>query len=188
MTTATSKDQTQRLYAERDIEDQGGHYARHVNAMTAEGLHAKSDIAAELAHRDIDVEVWKGNYQTLMEAYSALLAQQSRLRSALRGVMECTGTSTRQYHIARDALGDSENETGVKATEQPVLLRLLHPPQCRFGCGPAAIIVEFNGDDGCVCYPDKLQALCPQHWQTCEPKSDCYVVADFTQNWGGNAT
>lgn len=44
------------LYAERDIIEQGDHYARHVNAMTAEGLHAKSDIAAELAHRDIEIE------------------------------------------------------------------------------------------------------------------------------------
>lgn len=42
-------------YAERDImalDEQGGHYWRHVNAMTAEGLHSKSDIAAELAWRD----------------------------------------------------------------------------------------------------------------------------------------
>lgn len=40
----------------RDIIDQdlqGGYYFRHVNALTAEALHSKSDIAAELAHRDI---------------------------------------------------------------------------------------------------------------------------------------
>lgn len=46
-----------KYYAERDIVDQdlrnGGAYMRHVQAMTAEGLHSKSDIAAELAHRDI---------------------------------------------------------------------------------------------------------------------------------------
>ena len=44
-----------KYYAERDIEalDRAGwYYSRHVEAMTAEGLHAKSDIAAELAHRD----------------------------------------------------------------------------------------------------------------------------------------
>ncbi len=44
------------LYAERDIEEQGEHYVRHVGAMTAEQLHAKSDIAAELAHRDIEID------------------------------------------------------------------------------------------------------------------------------------
>jgi hypothetical protein len=41
----------------RDIVDQdlrhGGAYMRHVQALTAEALHSKSDIAAELAHRDI---------------------------------------------------------------------------------------------------------------------------------------
>jgi hypothetical protein len=43
----------------RDIMDQdrqGGHYIRHVQALTAEALHSKSDIAAELAHRDIVID------------------------------------------------------------------------------------------------------------------------------------
>lgn len=44
------------LYAERDIIEQGNHYFRHTSAMTSEGLHSKSDIAAELAHRDIEIE------------------------------------------------------------------------------------------------------------------------------------
>lgn len=41
-----------KLYAKRDIIGQGEFYTRHVMAMTAEGLHDKSSIAAELAHRD----------------------------------------------------------------------------------------------------------------------------------------
>lgn len=32
------------------------HYSRHVSAMTSEGLHAKSDIAAELAFRDLEID------------------------------------------------------------------------------------------------------------------------------------
>jgi len=44
------------LYAERDIIEQGKHYSQHTSAMTSEGLHSKSDIAAELAHRDIEIE------------------------------------------------------------------------------------------------------------------------------------
>lgn len=46
-------------YKERDIIELdliGGHYARHVNAMTDEGLISKSDIAAELAARDAEIE------------------------------------------------------------------------------------------------------------------------------------
>ena len=41
------------LYADRDIVAQGAVYVTHVMAMAKEGLHEKSDIAAELAHRDI---------------------------------------------------------------------------------------------------------------------------------------
>lgn len=43
----------------RDIVGQdkaGGYYFRHVQALTAEALHSKSDIAAELAHRDIEID------------------------------------------------------------------------------------------------------------------------------------
>lgn len=47
---------TQKLYAERDIIEQGDYYFRHASAMTGEGLHSKSDIAAELAHRDIQID------------------------------------------------------------------------------------------------------------------------------------
>lgn len=45
----------EKLYAERDIcalDEAGGLYSKHVFAMTAEQLHSKSAIAAELAHRD----------------------------------------------------------------------------------------------------------------------------------------
>ena len=42
-------------YTERDIIKQGGFYTRHVSAMTREKLHSKSGIAAELAHRDIEL-------------------------------------------------------------------------------------------------------------------------------------
>jgi hypothetical protein len=45
-----------KLYDERDIEEQGDFYVRHLNAMTEELLNMKSDIAAELAHRDIRIQ------------------------------------------------------------------------------------------------------------------------------------
>lgn len=49
-----------KLYGERDImalDDTGGYYMRHVMAMTGEGLHGKSQIAAELGHRDMQIDV-----------------------------------------------------------------------------------------------------------------------------------
>ena len=45
-----------KLYAERDIEAQDQYYLDHIMAMTGEDLHSKSAIAAELAHRDIQIE------------------------------------------------------------------------------------------------------------------------------------
>ena len=47
-----------KLYAGRVVDDLPlmDHYLRHVNAMTAEALWAKSDIAAELAWRDGEIE------------------------------------------------------------------------------------------------------------------------------------
>lgn len=44
-------------YAEREVDSDElmPHYLRHVSAMTTEGLHAKSAIAAELAWRDAKV-------------------------------------------------------------------------------------------------------------------------------------
>ena len=45
-----------KLYAERDIEAQDQYYLDHIMAMTGEDLHSKSAIAAELAHRDIQID------------------------------------------------------------------------------------------------------------------------------------
>ena len=43
---------SKKLYASRDVRGLEKYYTDHVMAMTAEGLHSKSDIAAELAYRD----------------------------------------------------------------------------------------------------------------------------------------
>lgn len=59
----------QKLYAigKRECWKLGEHYTRHSLAMESEGLHMKSDIAAELAVRDAEIEhlraevaSWKG--------------------------------------------------------------------------------------------------------------------------------
>lgn len=43
-------------YKERDIEALDDYYTRHVSAMTAEALHSKSAIAAELGFRDAELD------------------------------------------------------------------------------------------------------------------------------------
>lgn len=47
---------SEKLYADRDPMALEPHYSRHVMAMTAEQLHWKSDIAAELSFRDKEIE------------------------------------------------------------------------------------------------------------------------------------
>lgn len=83
-------------YAERDLMTLGQYYTDHVDAMTAEGLHSKSDISAELAHRDMLID---------------------KLADALGGMLRYTnkgngiGMDGRQYAIAADkalALLDDE--------------------------------------------------------------------------------
>ena len=41
--------------SDRDIIEMGEYYTRHVLAMTREALHEKSDIAAELGWRDMQI-------------------------------------------------------------------------------------------------------------------------------------
>ena len=66
---------TKKLYAERDaleLDIAGGYYGRHVHAMTAEQLHSKSDIAAELAYRDLVIDEQKHQIQMLLDERSKI--------------------------------------------------------------------------------------------------------------------
>lgn len=52
----------EKQYADRDIMDldeKGNYYFCHVDAMTGESLHRKSDIAAELGYRDMLIDTYR---------------------------------------------------------------------------------------------------------------------------------
>ena len=87
-----------RLYADRDIIQQGKHYTDHVRAMTAEGLHSKSDIAAELAHRDIQRDELLA---ALDKANAARIAAQTENES-LKAERAASGVAERR--AVRDAV------------------------------------------------------------------------------------
>lgn len=59
------KEKNKALYAERDVESMSADYLRHISAMTTEGLHSKSDIAAELAHRDARIRTLESKVSEL---------------------------------------------------------------------------------------------------------------------------
>ncbi len=90
-----------KLYAERDpeaLDVAGGFYGRHVSAMTAEGLHEKADIAAELAYRDMLLAAERER--------SARLARVARAAKARHGVREIDPdyyARLNEYHAALSA-------------------------------------------------------------------------------------
>lgn len=69
----------EKQYAERDLmamDIAGNHYCRHVDHMTREQLHSKSDIAAELGWRDMQIAALKAERD-------ALAAENLALKSAI---------------------------------------------------------------------------------------------------------
>ena len=74
-------------YADRDVLAQGAHYTKHVMAMTAEGLHDKADIAAELAHRDMAIDQLRAERDAMratVDGSRLLIAELKGERDALR--------------------------------------------------------------------------------------------------------
>jgi len=64
---------TDRLYPPVDLFALGEHYIKHVEAMTAEGLHSKSDIAAQLAWRDQRIaQLERGEHAAVSQIDQAL--------------------------------------------------------------------------------------------------------------------
>jgi hypothetical protein len=77
----------QKQYARRNPlkqDEAGGYYIRHVEAMTAEGLHEKSAIAAELAHRDIEIVRLSREVAFYAQRMDALQKIQSKMRDPER--------------------------------------------------------------------------------------------------------
>ena len=80
------------LYAERDIWELPM-YEEHVSAMTREGLHAKSAIAAELAYRD-----------DVIAKQSARLAKLEEENQNLKSELSITGNRTTDQRRSRSDL------------------------------------------------------------------------------------
>lgn len=92
-------------YAERDVIELEPHFSRHVSAMTAEGLHSKSSIAAELAYRDeriADLEHHLREYAKRANDFEALARDRGAEIEAMRHVVEdvCALLTSRDDRIA----------------------------------------------------------------------------------------
>jgi hypothetical protein len=80
-------------YANRDcisLELNGGFYSKHVSAMTTEALHSKSKIAAELAHRDSEID----RLEKEISRYSCWIAITDQKPTELDGKVLCKTSCT----------------------------------------------------------------------------------------------
>ncbi|UBB12398.1 hypothetical protein [Pantoea eucrina] len=69
---------SEKIYGDRDLmamDISGNHYCRHVDHMTRESLHSKSDIAAELGWRDMQIAA-------LQQKLDAVLAENVVLKES----------------------------------------------------------------------------------------------------------
>lgn len=80
-----------KLYAHRDLPSLEPHYCAHVSAMTSEGLHAKSAIAAELAWRDAEID--------------RLREENARLRAVVEALPRCDLDGCGRIATARGPAG-----------------------------------------------------------------------------------
>lgn len=88
-----------RNYSEDFIYDSSA-YGKHVSAMTGEKLHSKSDIAAELAYRDDQIETLEFTCKSLSKQNKGLadkLEEAEGEIAALNGELENLNHLLRTY-------------------------------------------------------------------------------------------
>lgn len=91
-------------YSERDImmlDKAGSHYIRHVEAMTSEELHSKSDIAAELGHRDHQIAELRAERESMRD----VLAKMAKSLYEKCGWDDVTEEDAALMRRARELLG-----------------------------------------------------------------------------------
>lgn len=68
------------IYSERDVEAQGQYYLAHIDRMTVENLIDKSAIAAELAHRDMEIAGLKLRLEIDPHHYDGIAARDETIK------------------------------------------------------------------------------------------------------------
>lgn len=116
--------ETKNLYAERDameLDQIGGHYFKHVMAMTSESLHSKSDIAAELGWRDCQIEQLEQQLAESQSKLEKLAAENAGLKSKGREVLKEAAHVYSHFNQMVDHL-DGESIDGQTLHEFQVLI------------------------------------------------------------------
>ena len=125
-------------YAERDamaLDEAGGYYCRHVSAMAVEHLHSKSDIAAELGWRDMQIARLNDQLRVLaaenadLKESRAVLAENSletcnviycagyRNDDTQRGLMQSTGNGNKYPNPIKSLVDEALRQLETPATD-----------------------------------------------------------------------
>lgn len=148
-------------YAERDImalDKHGGHYTRHLSAMTGEALHDKSDIAAELAYRDARIAELERYNLGLANESCELQERVARLNKAL----------TRQANTAT---------LGIDAAKKVAGSNLEQAKRLHAECSPQALESEREANAVLTEQIAKLEA----HIASLKDDIEIHRVAEETQ-------
>lgn len=113
----------EKQYAERDLmamDYAGNHYCRHVSAMTREQLHSKSDIAAELGWRDLQIAELKAQRDALAADREKFAVQCAAAKIAVQ-YAQAAGFECTLNTPAVDAYLNSVRAEGAQAVEQKLI-------------------------------------------------------------------
>lgn len=104
--TTDMTDQTKH-YARRDLLALGDHFSRHMLAMTAEDLHRKSAIAAELAWRDAEIERLNVALSASAPAAGSVPSDVDKKRIAHNAHVQCSLIPGATFYNAAEAAIDA---------------------------------------------------------------------------------
>lgn len=82
-----------KYYRDHDPIMQGLYYSRHVEAMTAEGLHSKGAIASELAARDILIDSLVKTANEVLRTYMPQFPDSRAVDDCLVGLAGAVATA-----------------------------------------------------------------------------------------------
>jgi len=91
-------------YDERDAFDMdqgGGYYMRHVKEMTPEQMESKSDIDAELAWRDMQIDELQQKLDAIIGGFDEAIRHKDRLAAELDAANE----KLARYSMSADKAG-----------------------------------------------------------------------------------
>jgi len=123
-------------YEKRDPMKLGEYFITHMEAMTAEGLHDKADIAAELAHRDmlIDSLTAKGVYDKAKLQVTIEEVIGKGVHAGLRKF--CVSDEAHEAYMAISRMPEGEWEYVCNAVAEQIIGFI------------------YKGTDGCRSYAD----------------------------------